>query len=140
MNPHYASFNVPIATLTPPGTPTATASYILAPGASIESLAVGATTFFGSSTFAYEVDSSILISLGSAADLLVANGNLSISSGSILEFSDIALTKVAFPEGTKFALISSSSNSWNDGLFTYDGNVLANGETFAAGLNQWLFT
>ncbi|GEM_PF-3259126 len=118
------------------GAVTVLANGILSPGASVESLAVGATTFStGSSTFFYEVDSSVV--LASAADLLVSNGNLSIGSGSILEFTDLASVPTAFPQGTKFTLISYGSNSWNSGLFTYQGNELANLETFSTGLNQW---
>ena len=79
-------------------------SGILSPGASIESLAVGATTF---------------------------------ASGSVLEFTDLASSATAFPQGTKFSLISYGNNSWDGGLFTYQGNELANLETFSAGLNQW---
>ena len=120
------------------GAVTVLGSGILSPGASVESLAVGATTFAsGSSIFAYEVDSSVLVGSGSAADLLVASGNLSIASGSILEFTDLASTPVAFPQGTKFTLISYGSNSWNGGLFTYQGNELTNLETFSTGLNLW---
>ncbi len=112
------------------------ANGILSPGSSIESLAVGATTFSsGSSTFFYEVDSAAALS--AAADLLVSNGNLAIGSGSILAFTDLANTPVAFPQGTKFTLISYGSNSWDSGLFTYQGNELANLEMFSAGLNQW---
>ena len=119
------------------GAVTVLANGILAPGASVESLAVGATTFSsGSSIYAYEVDSSVVLGSGSAADLLVSNGNLSIGSGSILEFTDLAATPAAFPQGTKFSLISYGSNSWS-GLFTYQGNELVNGETFSTGLNFW---
>ncbi|MEI6505923.1 MAG: hypothetical protein WCO90_08620 [Planctomycetota bacterium] len=121
------------------GAVTVLANGILSPGASVESLAVGAVTFAtGSSTFFYEVDSSVIVGSGSAADLLVANGNLSIGSGSILQFTDLASTPTAFPQDTKFTLISYGSNSWDSGLFTYLGNELADGETFTAGLNQWL--
>lgn len=120
------------------GAVTVLANGILSPGASVESLAVGATTFSsGSSTFAYEVDSSVLVGSGSAADLLVSNGNLSIGGGSILEFTDLASSPAAFAQGTKFSLISYGSNAWNGGLFTYQGNELANFERFSAGLNQW---
>jgi len=118
------------------GAVTVLASGILSPGASVESLAVGATTFSsGSSTFFYEVDSSA--SLSAAADLLVSNGNLSIGSGSILQYTDLAASPTAFPQGTKFTLISYGSSSWNGGLFTYSGNELTNLETFSTGLNQW---
>ncbi|MFM8495647.1 MAG: autotransporter-associated beta strand repeat-containing protein, partial [Planctomycetia bacterium] len=107
----------------------------LSPGASVESLAVGATTLSGTSTFFYELDSSAALSAG--ADLLVSNGNLTIESGSILEFTDLASSPTAFAQGTKFSLISYGTSSWNSGLFTFAGDVLANGDTFTAGLNQW---
>lgn len=117
---------------------TVLANGILSPGASIESLGVGATTFAsGSSIFAYEVDSSILAGSGSAADLLVSNGNLSIGTGSTLQFTDLGATPVAFPQGTKFSLISYGGNVWDGGLFTYQGNELSNLETFSTGLNSW---
>jgi fibronectin-binding autotransporter adhesin len=107
----------------------------LSPGASVESLVVGATTLSGTSTFFYELDSSALLSAG--ADLLVSNGNLTIGSGSILELTDLASSPTAFSQGTKFSLISYGTSSWNSGLFTFGGDVLANGDTFTAGLNQW---
>jgi len=118
------------------GAVTVLASGILSPGASVESLAVGATAFAsGSSTFFYEVDSAATLS--AAADLLVSNGSLSIGSGSILQFTDLANTPAAFPQGTKFTLISYGSNGWDGGLFTYSGNELTNLETFSTGLNSW---
>ena len=107
----------------------------LSPGASVESLVVGATTLSGSATFFYELDSSAALSAG--ADLLVSNGNLTIESGSILEFTDLASSPTAFTQGTKFSLISYGTNSWNSGLFTFAGNVLTNGARFTAGLNEW---
>lgn len=120
------------------GAVTVLANGILSPVASVESPAVGATTFSsGSSAFAYEVDSSVLVASGSAADLLVSNGNPSIGGGSILECTDLASSPAAFAQGTKFSLISCGLNAWNGGLFTYQGNELANFERFSAGLNQW---
>jgi len=107
----------------------------LSPGASVESLAVGATTLSGTSTFFYELDSSALLSAG--ADLLVSNGSLTIGSGSILELADLASSPTAFSQGTKFSLISYGTNGWNSGLFTFAGDVLANGDRFTAGLNEW---
>ena len=107
----------------------------LSPGASVESLAVGTTTLSGTSTFLYELDSSALLSVG--ADLLVASGNLTIESGSILELTDLASSPTAFTAGTKFSLISYGTSSWNNGLFTFGGDILANGDRFTAGLNEW---
>ena len=48
----------------------------LAPGNSIGVLTEGATSFAWGATFEYEVDSTDLNNLGTAADLLVVNGNL----------------------------------------------------------------
>jgi autotransporter-associated beta strand protein len=110
----------------------------LAPGNSIDSLAGGATSFAAGSTFGYEVNSSLLGSLGTAADLLVVSGNLDIASGSLLTFADITSGTVQpFVEDTTvFAMISYSGN-WNGGLFTYGGSPLANGSTFTAGSQDW---
>lgn len=107
----------------------------LSPGASVESLAVGAVTLSGTSTFYYEVDSSA--SLSAAADLLTANGNLSIEPGSILEFADLASEPSSFAVGTKFTLISYGTNTWDGGLFSYQFTQLSNGTVFTAGLNSW---
>lgn len=107
----------------------------LSPGASVESLSVGAVTLSGTSTFFYEVDSSVPLS--AAADLLTANGNLSIQAGSLLEFADLAPEPSPFAAGTKFTLISYGTNTWDGGLFTYQFNQLSNGMVFTAGLNNW---
>jgi len=90
------------------------------------------------STYAYEVDSSLLGSLGTAADLLVVSGNLDIAAGSILSFTDLASTVQPFvPTSTVFALIN-YSGAWNGGLFTYGGTPLADGSTFTVGSQQWI--
>lgn len=117
------------------GAVTVLAGGTLSPGASIESLAAGATTLSGTSTFFYELDSSA--SLSEAADLFVSNGNVSIGTGAILDLLDLAGSPTAFAEGTKFTLISYGTSTWNAGLFTYQSNELTDGEIFTAGLNQW---
>jgi autotransporter-associated beta strand protein len=109
----------------------------LSPGNSIASLAAGATSFASGATFEYEVDSTNLGALSTAADLLVANGNLDIASGSLLTFTDLNLTPNAFVDYTTiFALINYSGN-WNGGLFTYNGTALADGSRFLVGDQQW---
>ncbi len=109
----------------------------LSPGNSIQSLAVGATTFSGSSTFEYEYDSTDPASLAAAADLLVVNGNLTINAGAILTLTDLAGSPNPFVNyTTTFALIS-YSGAWNNGLFTYDGNELADGDWFLVGSQEW---
>jgi autotransporter-associated beta strand protein len=109
----------------------------LSPGNSIESLAVGATTFSGTSTFEYEYDSSNPGSLGAAADLLVVSGNLTINSGALITFSDLALAPQAFVEDTTIFALVNYSGTWNGGLFTYGSTVLADGGVFAVGSQQW---
>jgi len=109
----------------------------LSPGNSIQSLAVGATTFSGSSTFEYEYDSTNPASLAAAADLLVVNGNLTINAGAILTLTDLAGSPTPFVNyTTTFALIS-YSGAWNNGLFTYNGNALADGDWFLVGSQEW---
>ncbi len=107
----------------------------LAPGNSIESLAAGATSFSSGSTFAYEVDSSVALAAG--ADLLTVAGNLSIASGTLLSFTDIASSPTAFADGTVFALID-YAGTWDGGLFTYSGSALADGDTFSVGSQDWV--
>lgn len=110
----------------------------LAPGNSIASLATGTATFAGGATFAYEIDSTNPSSLGAAADLLVVNGGLNLdpANGTILTVTDLAGAPGTFPETTSFALIN-YSGAWNGGLFTYAGNVLADGSVFTVGTQEW---
>lgn len=107
---------------------------ILAPGASIETLATGTVSFANGSTFAYELDSSVDGSVG--GDLLKITGNLNLSGIVGLNLSDIASNDVAFSNGTVFSLIN-YTGSWNSGLFTLGGNELADDEVFTFGLNTW---
>jgi autotransporter-associated beta strand protein len=119
------------------GTIAVLAGGTLSPGNSIDSLAGGATSYAAGSTFEYEYDSTNPASLGSAADLLVVNGNLTIASGALITFADLAVTPQAFIEDTTaFALIN-YTGTWNGGLFTYGGNVLSDGSRFTVGSQQW---
>jgi len=112
---------------------------ILAPGASIpgesiQSLATGALTFRGGSTFAYEMDSGAAASV--AGDLQQVFGDLTLSGTVTLSLTDVASTPQAFTVGTTLSLIHYADNR-NSGFFTYAGSTLTNGEVFTAGLNQW---
>ena len=109
----------------------------LAPGNSIQSLATGAASFASGATFAYEVDSTNLGALGTAADLLVVSGNLDIASGTLLSFTDLAATIQPFVEDTTVFAMINYSGSWNSGLFTYNGTPLADGSRFIVGSQQW---
>ena len=118
---------------------------ILSPGNSIASLAVGATTFtgtsefLGASTFEYEVDSTNPGALGTAADLLVINGglNLDLNDSTILTFTDLASTPQAFVDDTTIFALINYAGAWNGGLFTYSGSVLADGDRFTVGSQEW---
>jgi autotransporter-associated beta strand protein len=109
----------------------------LSPGNSIESLTAGATTFSGSSTFAYEYDSTNPASLAAAADLLVVNGDLSIGSGAIITFDDLATSPLPFTDYTTVFALINYAGTWNNGLFTYGGTPLADESTFSVGGQQW---
>jgi autotransporter-associated beta strand protein len=111
----------------------------LAPGNSIASLATGTANFAAGATFAYEVDSTDPLSLGTAADLLVVSGglNLDAGNGTLLSFTDLNSSPQPFVDtATIFALIN-YSGAWNGGLFNYGGTPLADGGTFTVGSQQW---
>ncbi|MFM8497300.1 MAG: beta strand repeat-containing protein [Planctomycetia bacterium] len=109
----------------------------LSPGNSIASLATGTATFAAGATFEYEVDSTNLGSLGTAADLLVVNGDLDIASGTLLTFLDLATTPNPFIEDTTIFAMINYSGSWNGGLFTYNGTALTDGSRFTVGSQLW---
>ena len=108
---------------------------ILAPGASIESLATDALTLNGGSSFAYEMNSGAVLP-SVAGDLQQVFGNLALSGTVSLGLTDLAVTPVAFAAGTKLSLIN-YAGGWNGGFFTYGGTTLPNGGVFTAGLNTW---
>ncbi|RYD22042.1 MAG: hypothetical protein EOP88_09380 [Verrucomicrobiaceae bacterium] len=116
------------------GTSTLNVSGVLAPGASVETLASGTVNFTTGSTFAYEVDSAALAAAG--GDLQVISGDLSLTGTVNLTLADLGLTPAAFAPGTVFSLIN-YSGAWNGGLFTLGGNSLADDSTFTVGLNTW---
>jgi autotransporter-associated beta strand protein len=119
------------------GTVAVLAGGTLSPGNSIESLAAGATTFAGSSTFEYEYDSTNPGSLAAAADLLVVNGNLTINAGSILTLADLAGSPNPFVNDTTIFALINYSGTWNNGVFTYNGTELADGAWFLVGSQKW---
>lgn len=110
----------------------------LSPGNSIASLATGTTSFASGATFEYEYDSSNLGALGTAADLLVVNGGLSIASGALVTFADLAgLAAQPFVEDTTIFALINYSGSWNGGLFTYGSTELTDGSRFLVGAQEW---
>ena len=116
------------------GAVTVTAGGVLAPGVGTESLAVGATSLFDGSAFVSELNSAAPLS--AAADLLSIAGSLTLTGTVDLVLLDLAVTPAAFPAGTTLSL-ASYTGGWNGGLFRFDGSVLADGATFAAGEQLW---
>jgi hypothetical protein len=107
-------------------------------GNSIGVLTQGETTFDAGAIFKYEVDSTNLSGLGTAADLLVLNGALNIAAGTLLEFSDLAASSAQpFVEDTTVFAMINYTGTWNTGLFTYNGQELANGSRFMVGSQMW---
>jgi hypothetical protein len=109
-------------------------SGVLSPGASIQTLGTGTLSFANGSTLFHELNSGVAASLGS--DLLIVTGDLNLAGTVGLSLSDLALTNVEFIENNVFSLIN-YTGAWNGGLFTYQGNELANNEEFTFGLNNW---
>ncbi len=106
----------------------------LAPGASIESLQSGALTLNDESTFAVELDSGVELDV--AADLMKVSGNLTLNDDVYLTLDDLATSSVRFSAGTTFSIIN-YTGTWNNGLFTYSGSLLADGDIFSDGLTEW---
>lgn len=111
-------------------------SGVLSPGASVGTLGSGTLSFTTGSTFAIDVDSTVAI--GAGADLQQVTGALNLTGIVDLTLADLATagTTTAFANNTVFSLIN-YTGAWNTGTFTYNGNALADGATFAAGLNIW---
>lgn len=109
----------------------------LSPGNSIASLATGTASFASAGTFGYEVDSALLGSLGTAADLLVVTGDLDIAAGAILSFTDLNLTPAPFVQDTTIFALINYSGTWNGGVFTYNGSPLPDGGRFSVGSQIW---
>lgn len=84
----------------------------------------------GGSTFALKLNTSTVQS-----SLLDATGNLVLSPGAILTLSDLGSNAV-LTLGTTLTFID-YSGTWNGGLFTYDGNPLADDAIFGFGANNY---
>jgi autotransporter-associated beta strand protein len=97
----------------------------LAPGNSIESLAVGDLTFGSTSTFDYELDTSSL-----NGDLVVA-GALNIDNAATLDLTELASGTVT--PGDKLTLINYTGGGWDLGTFA----GYADDSIFTLGSNMW---
>ncbi len=103
----------------------------LAAGNSIGSLGSGALAMNDGSTFAYELNSSVL-----AGDLLYVDGGVTLTGEVTLTLAELASGKLVV--GDKLTLIA-STEAWNGGLFTYLGSPLADDSIFTLGSNKWQF-
>ncbi len=90
----------------------------VAPGESIESLATGSVDFLSGSTFAYELDSSLV-----TGDLLASSGSLSIASGTNLSVLDLGPAILPTDGSAKLTLIS-YTGTWDEGVFDYQSSPL----------------
>ena len=100
----------------------------LAPGQSIGSLGTGYLSLASGSVYSYELNSTL-----TTGDLTHAT-DLDLLEGATLTVTDLSPAVLAL--GTKLTLIS-HSGAFNSGVFTYQGNTLPNGGSFAVGPNRW---
>jgi autotransporter-associated beta strand protein len=110
----------------------------LSPGASVESFSTGAVTLAGG-TFEYETNHRALPA--AAGDLLIANGNLTLTGTVNLTLTDLALPTGAFTANSTTLTLIQYAGTWNGGFFTYNTNELTNNESFEDTYgNNWKIT
>jgi autotransporter-associated beta strand protein len=102
---------------------------VLAPGDSLESFSSGALTMNSGSTFVYEASNSS----GTGADLMVVNGDLSLTDVS-LDLIGAQLGLNTWDLGDKLTLISYEGLAVTGGFTDFDDDTVYN-----FGSNQWLF-
>ena len=67
---------------------------------------------------------------------LKVGGDLALNDDVYLTLNDLAASPVRFSAGTTFSIFNYTGTR-NSGLFTYSGNLLADGDIFSDGLTQW---
>lgn len=102
---------------------------VLAPGASIESLASGALTMVAGSKFQFEAANAGT----TGADLMVVNGNLSLT-GVTLDLSLANLGLNTWQAGDKLTLLSYTGADVTGGF-----NGFLDNTSYTFGSNQWMF-
>ena len=107
----------------------------LAAGSSIESLATGALTFNGGSTFAYELNNDA--APGVAGDLTAVTGDFTLAVANTTNITFTELGAGAWSAGEKLTL-ASYSGTWNGGLFNF-GSVVTDDSTISFGGTDWTF-
>ncbi|HSH94420.1 MAG TPA: autotransporter-associated beta strand repeat-containing protein, partial [Roseimicrobium sp.] len=103
----------------------------LSPGASIGTLnSISDVTLNAGSTFKLEIDTT-----AATTDVLAITGNLSLANtnDAVLTISD--LTPATLSSGS--LTFMTYTGTWNGGLFTYSGNVIADNGLLTVGSNQF---
>jgi fibronectin-binding autotransporter adhesin len=103
----------------------------LAPGASIGTLNSGSVTFASAATFTLEINTTAL-----TKDLLAITGNLSLADADNTLLTITDLTPALIASGT-FTFIT-YSGIWDGDLFTYGGQVIADGGLVVVGPNTFV--
>ncbi len=108
-------------------------SGILAPGASIGTLATGAVTFNAGATLAVEINTT-----NSTSDKLVVTGGISTGGSRVnLTLADLGF-ELPLANGTKFTLVDYTTSWPGTDLLTYGGNAVADNSTITFGSNKFL--
>jgi autotransporter-associated beta strand protein len=95
----------------------------------IESIGTGSLSLTGTSTFGYDLDSSVL-----SGDLILVDGDLALGPGATLNLTD--LLDAPAIAGSKLTLIN-YGGAWDAGIFTYLSNPLGDDTEFTLGSNTW---
>jgi len=109
---------------------------VLAPGVGVGTLSSGSLSFLNSSTYQYQVNSSVATSAG--ADLQIVNGTLSLAGTVNLNLSNIG--SGSFAAGTVFSLFNyttAGTGLGSTGLFTYNSAALPEDATFNFAGRTW---
>ena len=109
---------------------TLTANGIVAPGASIGTLATGAASFGATGSLSVEINSSTM-----TADKLAITGNLSIDPAAALTVTDLGS---GTPASGKL-VIATYTGTWNNGIFAGhpdDSAIIVNGNSYVLNYND----
>ena len=91
----------------------------------------GNSTLAAGSTFALSLNATALTS-----DLLAVDGNISLATDDTTVLALNVLSDAPVIEGQIFTFLT-YTGTWNNGLFTYNSNVLNEGDIFTAGANSY---
>jgi autotransporter-associated beta strand protein len=108
----------------------------LAPGNSIQSLAIGSLTLEANSTFAYEANKDAQPNL--AGDLISISGNLNIHLAQ-LNLTELGTTSSWTTSLPSKLTLMSYSGTWNGGLLSYLGSPVADGSLVSFSGVDWRF-